>query len=95
MNIYDPNKAFSTSHNDPPDQSPQMHSPARQMFSRLLANVLIEQDAALRAVLPDGGYALPVLRKPIINCQPLNKPTSALTVGPCKRSAAGRSHTPD
>ncbi|HAS1236983.1 hypothetical protein [Enterobacter cloacae] len=59
MNIYDPNKAFSTSHNDPPDQSPQMHSPARQMFSRLLANVLIEQDAALRAALPAGGYALP------------------------------------
>ncbi|MCU6262906.1 hypothetical protein [Escherichia coli] len=50
---------------------------------------------ALRSALPDGGYALPVLRKPIINCQPLNKPTLALTVGPCKRSAAGRSHTPD
>ncbi|ELV2836166.1 hypothetical protein [Enterobacter cloacae] len=93
MNIYDPNKAFSTSHNDPPDQSPQMHSPARQMFSRLLANVLIEQDAALRAALQDGGYALPA--KTNHQLPSSNKPASTLTVGPCKRSAAGRSRASD
>ncbi|MDR9911339.1 hypothetical protein [Enterobacter cloacae] len=93
MNIYDPNKAFSTSHNDPPDQSPQMHSPARQMFSRLLANVLIEQDAALRAALPAGGYALPA--KTNHQLPSSNKPASTLTVGPCKRSAAGRSRASD
>ncbi|HFK6082001.1 TPA: hypothetical protein ACG0NP_003082 [Enterobacter cloacae] len=93
MNIYDPNKAFSTSHNDPPDQSPQMHSPARQRFSRLLANVLIEHDAALRAALPGGGYALPARTNHQLPSS--NKPASTLTVGPCKRSAAGRSRASD
>ncbi|QGN41719.1 hypothetical protein GJ694_05755 [Enterobacter cloacae] len=94
MNIYDPNKAFSTSHNDPPDQSPPKCTHRHdKMFSRFLANVLIEQDAALKAALPGGGYALPA--KTNHQLPSSNKPASKLTVGPCKRSAAGHSHASD